>query len=414
MTEFTGLITKATIPGVRVGEQVEILTAKHSISAEVIGFRNSESILMPYGFAEGIGPDSTVRPTGHSFHILCGKAMIGHVFNGLGAPLSPPKKFVPPLAPWSVDRPPPHPLRRAPISTPLSLGVRAIDGLLTVGKGQRIGLFAGSGVGKSTLIGQIARHSTAEVVVCCLIGERGREVLDFIEKSLGPDGMKKSVIVCATSDEPALVRKKVAAVATSIAEWFRDQGTEVLLIMDSLTRFARAQREIGLAIGEPPTRQGYPPSVFSELPKLLERAGNSNKGSITAIYTVLIAGSDMEEPIADEVRGILDGHIVLDRNLAERGHWPAINILSSLSRLMPELVSKNHLGIANKIRKTLSVYEKQRDLILLGAYPYGSDPEIDYAIDFIPSIELFLQQDLKIASTMSSTLEHMLQLFAER
>jgi type III secretion protein N (ATPase) len=293
----------------------------------------------------------------------------------------------------------------------ISFGVRAIDGLLTIGKGQRVGLFAGSGVGKSTLMGQIARNTEAEIVVCCLIGERGREVRDFIEESLGEAGMRKSVVVCATSDESSLIRQKSAFVATAIAEWFRDQGAKVLLMMDSTTRFARAQREIGLAVGEPPARQGYPPSVFSMMPRLLERTGNSSKGSITALYTVLVAGGDMEEPISDEVRGILDGHIILNRALGARNHWPAIDILPSLSRVMNGIASPEHKQAAAHLREVLATYEKQRDLIVLGAYQYGTDPKTDYAIDKIEQVEAFLRQPTHDSTAFEDTVGYLIQMF---
>ena len=283
------------------------------------------------------------------------------------------------------------------------MGVRAIDGLLTVGLGQRIGLFAGSGVGKSTLMGQIARNCAADVVVCCLIGERGREVRDFIEESLGEEGLKKAVVVVATSNTPSLVRLKSAYVATAIAEWFRDQGKRVLFMMDSSTRFARAQREIGLAIGEPPARQGYPPSVFFQIPRLMERTGNSETGSITALYTILVQGGDMEEPIADEVRGILDGHIILNRELGARNHWPAIDILPSLSRVMNSIVQGGHKSAAGKLREILANYEKQRDLIVLGAYQYGTDPKTDQAIDYIEAVETFLKQGLEECDDFEAT-----------
>jgi type III secretion protein N (ATPase) len=289
-------------------------------------------------------------------------------------------------------RPPPDPLSRARITQPLALGVRALDGLLTVGEGQRIGLFAGSGVGKSTLLGQIARQAEADVVVVCLIGERGREVVEFLEDSLGEEGRRRSVVVCATSDAPALVRLESAYVATAIAEWFRDRGQRVLLLMDSVTRFARAGREVGLAAGEPPARRGYPPSVFAALPGLLERSGTAARGSITAFYTVLVEGGDMEEPIADEVRGILDGHVVLDRRLGARGRWPAIDVLASLSRVMDAVTSEPHQRSARALRETLALYEEKRDLVSLGAYKKGSDARLDRALTKIDAIEAFLRQ----------------------
>lgn len=411
VTELTGLIIKAAVPGVRMGEMVELLSPNGSLTAEVVGFRDKEVMLMPFGFAEGIGPDSEVVPTGRPFEIRAGEGLLGHVINGLGQPIDGKSLDAKRLEDWAVERNPPDPLDRERILEHIAFGVRAVDGLLTIGKGQRIGLFAGSGVGKSTLMGQIARNTEAEVVVCCLIGERGREVKDFIEESLGEEGMKKSVVVCATSDESSLVRQKSAFVATSIAEWFRDQGARVLLMMDSTTRFARAQREIGLAVGEPPARQGYPPSVFSMLPRLLERTGNSSRGSITALYTVLVAGGDMEEPISDEVRGILDGHVILNRELGARNHWPAIDILPSLSRVATGIISPEHREAAAKLREVLATYEKQRDLILLGAYQYGSDPQTDYAIDKIEEVEAFLRQGTEEKTPFDETVARLIAMF---
>jgi type III secretion protein N (ATPase) len=412
VTELTGLIIKAAVPGVRIGELVEIVTATSVLKAEVVGFRDKEVMLMPFGFPEGVGPDSEVVPSGRPFEIRCGEAMLGHVVNGLGQPIDGTSiKELRGLEDWAVERSPPDPLDRERVLEHIAFGVRAIDGLLTIGKGQRIGLFAGSGVGKSTLMGQIARNTEAEIVICCLIGERGREVKDFIEESLGEEGMKKSVVVVATSDESSLVRQKSAFVATAIAEWFRDRGARVLLMMDSTTRFARAQREIGLAVGEPPARQGYPPSVFSQLPRLLERTGNSSKGSITALYTVLVAGSDMEEPISDEVRGILDGHIILDRALGARNHWPAIDILPSLSRVATGIIGPEHRDAAAKLREVLATYEKQRDLILLGAYQYGTDPATDYAIDKIEAVEAFLRQRVEENSPFEESIQMLVGLF---
>ena len=329
---------------------------------------------------------------GRPLSILAGEGLLGRVLDGLGEPMDDQGPIVGHTEEWAVDRPAPDPLRRRRVERPLSLGVRAIDAMLTVGEGQRIGLFAGAGVGKSTLMGQIARNTEADVNVICLVGERGREVVEFIEDSLGPEGRARSVVVCATSDAPSLVRLKSCFVATSVAEWFRDQGLKVLFMMDSATRFARSQREVGLAAGEPPARQGYPPSVFAMLPRLLERTGNSDRGSITALYTVLVAGGDMEEPIADEVRGILDGHIILNRELGDRNHWPAIDVLRSLSRVMPLVTEVDHRQAAGKVRELMATYERQRDLILLGAYQAGSDPRTDEAVAKIDNINAFLRQ----------------------
>lgn len=412
VTELTGLIIKAAVPGVRIGEMVDIDVGDRVISSEVVGFRDKEVMLMPYGRAGGVGPDSEVIPTGRPFSIRCGPPILGRVVNGLGMPIDNLGPLEgPDLEDWGVERDPPSSLERERIKTHIAFGVRAIDGLLTIGMGQRVGLFAGSGVGKSTLMGQIARNCEAEVVVSCLIGERGREVKDYIEESLGEEGMKKSVVVVATSDEASLIRQKSAFVATAIAEWFRNQGAKVLLMMDSTTRFARAQREIGLAVGEPPARQGYPPSVFAMLPRLLERSGNSAKGSITALYTVLVAGGDMEEPISDEVRGILDGHIILNRALGARNHWPAIDVLPSLSRVMSGIASSEHKQAAAKLRETLATYEKQRDLILLGAYQYGTDPKTDYAIDKIEQVEEFLRQRTEENDNFEETIQRLISLF---
>jgi type III secretion protein N (ATPase) len=340
--------------------------------------------------------------------------LLGRVLDGLGEPIDGGPALVPgpDLTPLPVMRAPPNPLSRPRIARPLPLGVRALDGLLTVGEGQRIGLFAGSGVGKSTLLGQIARQASADVFVVCLIGERGREVVEFLEDALGPEGRRRGVIVCATSDAPALVRLESAYVATAIAEHFRDRGQRVLLLMDSVTRFARAGREVGLAAGEPPARRGYPPSVLAALPGLLERSGTGPAGSITALYTVLVEGGDMEEPIADEVRGILDGHVVLDRQLAVRGRWPAIDPLASLSRVMEHVTSEEHRAAARKLRELLGLYEQKRDLVLLGAYKKGTDAQLDAALARIEKIEAFLRQGQKETSTFGDTLTRLKQAIA--
>lgn len=416
VTEVAGLVIKATVPGVRIGEMCYIETGfSKRIVCEVVGFKDEAVMLMPLGDAQGIGPDCEVLPSGRQFSIKCGYGLLGRILDGLGRPIDdgPDLLHVGELEEWEVDRPAPNAMKRKRVTEPLAMGVRAIDGLLTVGLGQRIGLFAGSGVGKSTLMGQIARNTEAEIVVTCLVGERGREVRDFIEESLGEEGLKKSVLVVATSDQPSLVRLKCAFTATAIAEWFREQGKRVLFMMDSATRFARAQREIGLAIGEPPARQGYPPSVFAQIPRLMERTGNSKDGTITALYTVLVQAGDMDEPIADEVRGILDGHIILNRQLGARNHWPAIDVPVSLSRVMNGIVEANHTHAAGKLREVLATYEKQRDLILLGAYQYGSDPKTDYAIDKIEEVETFLKQSLSECDDMSTTIAKLVEMFAD-
>jgi type III secretion protein N (ATPase) len=414
VTELTGLVIKASVPNVRVGEVVLIKgRTRAAVKAEVVGFQGDEVMLMPLGELYGIGPDSEVIPTGKPLMIKCGEGLLGRVLNGIGEPMDGQPLPEEGLFDWSVDRDCPDPFTRQRIERPLPLGVRCIDGLLTVGEGQRVGLFAGSGVGKSTLMGQIARNSDADLCVVALIGERGREVREFIEDAMGEEGMKRSVLVCATSDQPSLVRLRAAYVATAIAEYFRERGGNVLFMLDTVTRLARAQREIGLAVGEPPARQGYPPSVFSMLPRILERTGNSQKGKCTAIYTCLVAGGDMEEPIADEVRGILDGHFILNRALGERNQWPAMDVLASLSRVMSGIVSKEHKKAAGKLRETLSTYEKQRDLILLGAYQYGTDPRTDYAIDKYDSIIEFLKQDTHSNSPFEETVERLIGLFEE-
>ncbi|MBX5483685.1 MAG: type III secretion system ATPase SctN [Myxococcaceae bacterium] len=413
VTELTGLVIKAAVPGVRVGEVVEIRGRHRSaVRAEVVGFQGEQVMLMPLGELSGIGPDSEVVPTGKPLTIKVGDGLLGRVLSGLGEPIDG-KPLPPGLVEWSVDRDCPDPFTRRRIEKPLPLGLRCIDGLLTVGEGQRIGLFAGSGVGKSTLMGQITRQTRADLSVVALIGERGREVREFIEDSLGEEGLRRSVVVCATSDQPSLVRLRAAYVATAIAEYFRDRGGNVLFMLDTVTRLARAQREIGLAIGEPPARQGYPPSVFSMLPRILERTGNSDKGMCTAIYTCLVAGGDMEEPIADEVRGILDGHFILDRKLGERNQWPAMDVLASLSRVMSAIVSPDHKRAAAKLRETLATYEKQRDLILLGAYQYGTDPKTDYAIDKYDEIIAFLKQSTDEECPFEETVRRLVEMFPE-
>ncbi|GAV26160.1 flagellar protein export ATPase FliI [Carboxydothermus islandicus] len=386
--QVIGLTVEAHGLKVSVGETVEILAGNGRVLAEVVGFKEENAILMPLGEINGVSLGSLVRPLRRPLQITVGKSLLGKVLDGLGRPLNADKIYG---RLFSLDRKPPNPLKRQRIKKPFATGIKAIDGALTCGEGQRLGIFAGSGVGKSTLIGMIARYAEADVNVIALIGERGREVLDFIENDLG-EGIKKSVLVVATSEQPALFRVKGAFVATAIAEYFREQGKKVLLMMDSLTRFAMAQREIGLAAGEPPSSRGYTPSVFALLPKLVERAGNDDKGSITAFYTVLVEGDDFNEPIADAVRGLLDGHIVLSRQLAGKGHYPAIDLLASNSRLMPELVDEQHLALTLKMREILDIYRQNEDLILIGAYKPGTNPLLDRAIQLVPKINQFLQQ----------------------
>ena len=391
LTQLSGLALEAALSGVRLGDLVEVDRPGAPLLAEVVGLREERAVLLPLGDPAGVGLDARVRPTGSPLSVGVGHGLLGRVVDGLGRPIdgkAPPAG----LSPWPVDRPPPPPLERRPVTEPLVLGLRAVDGLLTAGRGQRLGLFAGAGVGKSTLLGQLARGARADLTVVCLVGERGREVGEFIEESLGEEGLRRSVVVVATSDQPALVRLRAATVATAIAEWFAEQGVEVLFLLDSVTRFARAQREVGLAAGEPPARQGYPASVFQALPRLLERTGNRSRGGITAVYTVLVAGGDLEEPIADEVRGILDGHIVLDRRLAEQGHFPAIDPLASVSRVMPRVTGEPHRAAAARVRALLAALEQGRELVRLGAYQAGSDPLLDRALAGRAALEAFLRQ----------------------
>ncbi|HEV3032559.1 MAG TPA: FliI/YscN family ATPase [Polyangia bacterium] len=414
VVEVTGLVVRATVPGIRVGDLCWIEppagdAAGVRVEAEVVGFRGDEAILMPLGELVGVGPEALVTTTGRPLTIGVASGLLGRVLDGLGRPADGCGPIAG-AAPWAVDRAAPDPLRRAPVTRPLPLGVRALDALLTVGEGQRLGLFAGSGVGKSTLLGQIARQAEADVAVIALVGERGREVGEFLDASLGPAGRARSVVVCATSDAPSLVRLRSAFVATAIAEWFRAQGKRVLFMLDSLTRVARAQREVGLAAGEPPARQGYPPSVFALLPRLLERTGTDARGSITALYTVLVAGGDMDEPIADEVRGILDGHVVLSRELASRGHWPAIDVLASLSRLMTAVAEAPHRAAAARLREWLAAHERHRDLIVLGAYERGSDAATDAAVARWDALTAFLRQTTDEAAPFAETRHRLLEL----
>ena len=364
------------------------------VPSEVVGFRDGRLQLMTYEDPSGITSGSFVRSTGHRLRIPVGDFLKGRIINALGQPIDAREAF-PESRQYTVDSSYTNPLSRPPIREKLEFGVKAIDGLNTIGKGQRIGIFAGSGVGKSTLMGMIAKNVKTDINVIALVGERGREVLEFVQKDLGEEGMRRSVLVVATSDQPAMLRMKCPLVATTIAEYFRDQGMDVLLMMDSLTRYAMAQREIGLAIGEPPIARGYTPSIYAEFPKLLERSGNFDRGSITGVYTVLVEGDDTNEPIADTVRGILDGHIVLSRQLAGENHFPAIDIGASISRLMNEIVDEGHRELASRFRNLLSIYQKNSDLISIGAYKKGVNPFLDQAVEKIGPMNQFLIQETK-------------------
>ncbi|EIT85083.1 flagellum-specific ATP synthase [Fictibacillus macauensis ZFHKF-1] len=412
VTKVVGLTIESSGPRASIGDLCYIhLGDNHQkkVSAEVVGFHEDRVLLMPFAPIKEMAVGSLVEATGQSVSIGVGPALIGQVIDALGKPLD--GVSLKGLVNVPTDQEPPNPLSRPRIKEVMSVGVRSIDSALTVGKGQRMGIFAGSGVGKSTLLGMIARNSMADVNVIALIGERGREVMDFIERDLGEEGLKKSVVIVATSDQPALMRLKGAMTATAIAEYFRDCGMNVMLMMDSVTRFAMAQREIGLAVGEPPTTKGYTPSVFALLPKLLERSGMSEHGSITAFYTVLVDGDDMNEPIADSVRGILDGHIVLDRSLAHKGQFPAIALLKSVSRVMNDLIDATHKEAAASLRKLLATYLEAEDLITIGAYKKGSSASVDHAIKQHPKIISFLQQSVDEPADFYETLHRLLQEF---
>jgi flagellum-specific ATP synthase len=406
-----GLMIESQGPPARLGEICLIERGRHTppLPVEVVGFRHGRTLLMPLGPMEGVEPNSEVIPTRRSAEVGVGESLLGRVLDGLGNPIDGKP------APRCTQRYPlmaeaPSALERPPLRTPLPTGIRAIDALLTCAQGQRIGIFAGSGVGKSTLMGMLARHASAEVNVIALIGERGREVREFIEDSLGEEGLKRSVLVVATSDQPAIVRQKCAFTATAIAEYFRNQGKQVLLMMDSLTRLAMAQREIGLSAGEPPSARGYTPSVFALMPRLLERAGTSARGSITAFYTVLVDADDMNDPIADTARAILDGHIVLSRALTQRGHYPPIDVLASLSRVMPNIVAPEHQRRANLLRRMLAAYRDAEDLIMIGAYQKGTNPIVDIAAERMPAIRAFLQQTPAEHTPFEETLKQLMAL----
>lgn len=395
VVKVVGLTVESIGPDAKLNDMCYIIPKNggNALKAEVVGFRDDRVLLMPYDNVEGVGLGSRVENSGAPLKVYAGEGLLGKTLDGLGVPIDG-SELEHSSEGYSVEAMPPDPLKRKIIDEVLPLGVKAVDGLNTIGKGQRIGVFAGSGVGKSTLLGMFARNTKADINVIALIGERGREVREFIERDLGPEGMARSVVVVATSDKPALIRKKAAQTATAIAEYFRDQGKDVLIMMDSLTRFSMAQREIGLASGEPPVSRGYPPSVYAEMPKLLERAGNAEKGSITGLYTVLVDGDDFNEPITDTARGILDGHIVLSRKLGHKNHYPAIDVLASISRCMSSIVSSEHKEASGKLRNVLATYNEAEDLINIGAYKRGSNKEIDYSIEKIDEVNQFLRQGM--------------------
>ena len=416
VVNVVGLTIESKGPSAKLGDICRIYPSVQtgeddtSALAEVVGFKEGKVLLMPYENVEGMGPGSSVENTGIPLKVKVDDSLLGKILDGLGrteeGELVTGREY-------SVEAKPPDPMSREIIDEILPLGVKAVDGLITVGKGQRIGIFAGSGVGKSTLMGMFARNTKADINVIALIGERGREVREFIERDLGPEGMKRSVVVVATSDKPALERKKAAQTATAIAEYFRDQGKDVLLMMDSLTRFSMAQREIGLASGEPPVSRGYPPSVYSEMPKLLERAGRSDKGSITGLYTVLVDGDDFNEPITDTARSILDGHIMLSRKLVHKNHYPAIDVLQSISRCMSQIADREHKQLAGRLKNVLATYNEAEDLINIGAYKAGSNQEIDYAISKIQAVNEFLLQEVDAKFTFEEIVALLRNIFRE-
>lgn len=413
VSKVVGLTVESIGPTAKLNDLCHIITkdTNQVINAEVVGFRDDRVLLMPYDQTEGVGVGSRVENTNAPLKVMVSDSLLGKTLDGLGKPMD--HSEITGGAPYSVEAEPPDPLTRQLIDEVLPLGVKAVDGLITVGKGQRIGIFAGSGVGKSTLLGMFARNTKADINVIALIGERGREVREFIERDLGEEGMKRSVMVVATSDKPALIRKKAAKTATAIAEYFRDQGKDVLLMMDSLTRFSMAQREIGLASGEPPVSRGYPPSVYSEMPQLLERAGRSDKGSITGLYTVLVDGDDFNEPIADTARSILDGHIVLDRKIAHRNHYPAIDILQSISRVMSSIVTDQHKKARGELNNVLATYAEAEDLVNIGAYKPGSNKNIDYALSKIDQVNEFLMQGVNEKFNFEEIVQELYGIFEE-
>ena len=414
VVKVVGLTVESIGPDAKLNDMCYIIPKNggEPLKAEVVGFRDDRVLLMPYDDMEGVGLGSRVENSGAPLKIYASDSLLGKTLDGLGVPIDG-TELEHEGEGYSVEAMPPDPLKRKIIDEVLPLGVKAVDTLNTIGKGQRIGVFAGSGVGKSTLLGMFARNTKADINVIALIGERGREVREFIERELGPEGMARSVVVVATSDKPALIRKKAAQTATAIAEYFRDQGKDVLVMMDSLTRFSMAQREIGLASGEPPVSRGYPPSVYAEMPKLLERAGNSEVGSITGLYTVLVDGDDFNEPITDTARGILDGHIVLSRKLGQKNHYPAIDVLASISRCMSSIVEDEHKKAAGELRHVLATYNEAEDLINIGAYKRGSNKEIDNAIDKIDDVNAFLRQGVYEKFSFEQERELLMAIFSE-
>jgi type III secretion protein N (ATPase) len=417
VVQVIGTLIKAVVPGVKIGE---LCTLKNpwenwELLAEVVGFSKQAALLTPLGELMGISSSTEVVPSGKVHMVPVGPGLLGRVLNGLGKPMDAAEKGRLELETYyPVYADPPNPMTRRMIDKPISLGIRVLDGLLTCGEGQRMGIFAAAGGGKSTLLAQIIRNTEAEVIVLALIGERGREVREFIERDLGEEGVRRSVLVISTSDRPAMERLKAAYVATAVAEYFRDQGRRVLLMMDSVTRFARAQREIGLAAGEPPTRRGFPPSVFATLPRLMERAGQSDKGSITALYTVLVEGDDMTEPVADETRSILDGHIILSRKLGAASHYPAVDVLASVSRVMTQIAKPEHKKAASRVRELLAKYQEVELLVRIGEYKKGTDAVTDEALNKIDPINQFLKQDLSDKSTFDATVQAMSKLAGQK
>ncbi|MBV8152616.1 MAG: flagellar protein export ATPase FliI [Candidatus Eremiobacteraeota bacterium] len=406
--QVIGLVIESNGPAMSVGETCLISYKRlaHPILAEVVGFRDNKVLLMPLGEVGGIGAGAEVKALGRSLEVALSGTLLGRVLDGLGRPIDSRGEIVAEAKAPTFARPP-DPLGRRRVTEPLALGIRAIDALLTCGKGQRVGIFSGSGVGKSTILGMIARNTAADVNVIALVGERGKEVRDFIERDLGEEGLRRSVVVVSTSDKPALIRIKAAFVAMTIAEYFRDQGLDVIFMMDSVTRFAMAQRELGLAIGEPTTTRGYTPSVFAQLPKLLERAGTSEAGTITGLYSVLVDGDDMNEPISDAVRAILDGHVVLSRTLAAANQYPAIDVLNSVSRVMPDVTDDSHRSAASAVRDTLATYKDAEDLINIGAYVSGSNPRVDLSVSKIEAVRHFLRQGIFESSTYDDALRQL-------